>query len=58
MLKALGFVHFLVLSSQIFFDDASSYITNNVQQSHTFGLHRSIHQGCHLAPSLYIFVAK
>ncbi|KAH9294882.1 hypothetical protein KI387_038470 [Taxus chinensis] len=40
------------------FQDAGACITINGQQSEWFSLHRSIRQGCPLAPSLYVIAAE
>ncbi|XP_059064447.1 uncharacterized protein LOC131856617 [Cryptomeria japonica] len=40
------------------FRDASTCITINGRQSEAFGLFRSIHQGCPLAPALYVLAAE
>jgi hypothetical protein len=58
MLQALGFGPQFLHSVEMLFGDASACITINGAQSDTFGLFRSIRQGCPLAPALYVLAAE
>ena len=58
ILLALGFGPYFIFSVKILFREASEVLTMNGSQSQSISLALLVHQGCSLAPSLFILAVE